>query len=69
MRSYEIIIMESLKGSTPKEKFEYLRDMQQLLQKTAFPGRGTQEESWRIMDVVKAINDKHLVEQHENYNY
>lgn len=69
MRPYETVIMEALKGSTPKEKYEYLRDMQQLLQKTAFPGRGTPEENWQVMDVVKEINDKQLVEWHGEYNY
>lgn len=48
MRPYETIIMEQLQGGTPKEKFENLTAMQNLLQKIAFPRRGSLEEKWTI---------------------
>ena len=69
MTPYDKLIMDALKGDTPKQKYEYLRDMQQLLQKTAFPGRGLPEENWTVMDIVKEINDKQLVEWHGEYKY
>jgi hypothetical protein len=69
MQPYDKLIMEALKGETPKEKYEYLRDMQQLLHKVAFPGRGLPEERWEVMDVVKEINEKQLVEWQGEYKY
>jgi len=69
MQPYDKLIMDALKGETPKEKYEYLRDMQQLLQKIAFPRRGTEEEDWGVMDIVKEINVNQLIGWHEDYKY
>ena len=69
MVPYDTKIRNALLGDTPKEKYEKLRDMQALLQAIAFPGRGTPEECWDIMDVVKIIRDRQLIDQHGEYNY
>ena len=69
MQNYDKFIMEALTGETPKEKYEYLRDMQQLLSRIAFPGRGLPEERWEVMDIVNEINNKQLVELHGEYKY
>lgn len=69
MQPYNKLIMEALKGETPEGKYKYLRDMQQLLHKAAFPRRGKPEEKWEIMDVVKEINDKRLIELNGDYEY
>lgn len=69
MTPYDKLIMDALKGETPKQKYEYLRDMQQLLHSVAYPGRGTEEERWDIMNVVNKINEMRLVEQNGEYTY
>jgi hypothetical protein len=69
MQNYNNLIYDALKGETPKEKYEYLRNMQQLLHEIAFPGRGTDSEQWQIMDVVEKINDKQLVDWNGEYKY
>jgi len=69
MQNYNNLIYDSLKGETPKEKYEYLRNMQQLLHEVAFPGRGTDAEKWQIMDVVEKINNKKLVDWNGEYKY
>jgi len=57
--------MESLKGSTPKEKYDNLIAMQQLLSVVAFPRRGTAEEALTIYDIATLASD--LVEYESNY--
>jgi hypothetical protein len=69
MQSYHRLIEETLKGDTPKEKYEYLIDVLNLLYQTAYPRRNTPEESWLIIDVVNEINSKHLVEYQKEYKY
>jgi hypothetical protein len=69
MQCYHRLIEETLKGDTPKEKYEYLIDVLNLLQQTAYPRRNTPEESWLIIDVVNEINSKHLVEYQKEYKY
>lgn len=53
MIPYERIIIERIDGETPKEKHDTIQGMQQLLQKIAFPRRGSIEETWTIYDVAK----------------
>jgi len=67
MQNYEELIKKELVGENPKEKFEYLMEIKKLLQAIAFPRRGASEEDWMIMDVVKVINEKKLIDQHDNY--
>ena len=69
MQNYNNLIDENLKGNTPKEKYEYLIDILNLLQQVAYPRRNTPEESWLIMDIVNEINSKQLVEYQKEYKY
>lgn len=67
MQPYDKLIMQQLKGETPKEKYDYLLKIQDLLHRTAFPQRGSKEEQWGIMEVVNEINENELVEWPGNY--
>lgn len=57
MQPYNIVIMEMLPGSTPKEKYENLKKIGSILQTTAFPKRGTPEESLTIQDIADLIQN------------
>jgi len=65
MISYERAIVDRLKGSTPKEKYDNLMRMQQLLHQLAYPARGTDDETMTIMDFAK--NASCLIDQHGEY--
>jgi len=60
MQPYDKLIWERLKGDTPRDKYEYLIQIQTIIHRIAFPRRETPEENWDIMDVVKEINDNKL---------
>ena len=66
MIPYDRLIMQALKGDTPKAKYEYLRDMKQLLQKIVFPSNDLYE-LYKIIDII--VKNKHLVDQFEDYKY
>jgi hypothetical protein len=67
MQPYDKLILERLKGETPREKYEYLIKMQTLLHRIAFPRRGQHEEMWEIMDIVKEIVDNKLINHDDEF--
>jgi hypothetical protein len=65
MISYERSIMDFLKGDTPKQKFDHLMDMMELLRMISFPKRGTQEETMTIYDAAGLAGE--LIDQDGEY--
>ena len=65
MQNYDRLIMDRLRGDTPRKKYEYLVSIQQLLRSIAYPRRGTDEESWDIEDVATKIGE--LVDQDDDF--
>jgi hypothetical protein len=65
MRPYERIIIERLDGDTPKEKYDNLIKMQQLLQRIAFPRRGLDEEKWTVE--IMAEKAAEIILLHKEY--
>lgn len=55
MESYLTTIEEKLGGKTPKESFEKLEKIYDLLNAIAYPRRGTHEEILTIHDVAEII--------------
>lgn len=51
MENYEDLILEKIKGESPKEKYETLTAINELLSAIAFPRRGTEEENLDIFKV------------------
>ena len=65
MIPYEKVIIEKLKGETPKEKYDNLMEMKKFIQKISFPRRGSEEENWTIYDIAKL--GETFICQHETY--
>jgi|AZIF01.1.fsa_nt_gi hypothetical protein len=55
MESYNVLIDEMLIGDTPREKYNNLSFMINILQQIAYPKRGTDEESKTIYDFAQEI--------------
>jgi len=65
MRPYNTIIQEMIPGETSKEKYENLKMIGVLLQKIAYPRRGTNEEQLSLLDFAREIQTAFSVEQLE----
>lgn len=65
MISYSVLTDNNLRGETPKEKYETLVAMKNLLRIYAYPARGTKEEYLSIYDIAKQIQDIFCVEDLE----
>jgi len=55
MQNYERLIYDLLPGSTPKEKYEKLKGLQETVSKICYPRRGTYEENMSIYDAADAL--------------
>lgn len=61
MTNYEQDTLNLINGKTPKEKYETLKNIMNLLDNVATPARGTEAENWTIYDVAKKINEQKLL--------
>ena len=52
MESYLVTIEQKLGGRTPKESYDILCGIMDLLENIAYPRRGSEEEKWTIQDVA-----------------
>lgn len=52
MEPYERLIMRSIPGDTPMEKYEHFARAYRLLQQIGWPRRGTDEEGWGVDDIA-----------------
>lgn len=52
MQSYEQLIYEIIKGSTPKEKYDNLKGLLSGVEVICYPRRGTDE--WFMQDISEA---------------
>lgn len=57
MLPYSQLIDELLIGETPKEKYENLKFMIDLLRTIAYPKRGTYEERVTVFDIATMIQE------------
>jgi hypothetical protein len=57
MIRYEDLIRDELKGATPKERYDLLIAMKNILMQIAYPRRGTAEEIWTIEDFAVMIQE------------
>lgn len=55
MQSYSALIEDLLKGDTPKEKYEHLKDILHHLEVLCYPRRGTQDDSFDVYDFANFI--------------
>ena len=61
MIPYSVLIDRLIPGNTPMEKFENLKFIVDLLNKIAYPKRGTSDETMTIDDVAKEIQTRFLL--------
>lgn len=61
MIHYEDLIMDLLAGDTPKQKYNNLVKMKNLLSEIAYPKRGTIEESRDIYHFANEIIEQKLI--------
>lgn len=65
MIPYQVLIDELLIGETPKEKYENLLAMKEILKNIAYPQRGSKYEDMRIYEFAQEIQDKFSVNELE----
>jgi hypothetical protein len=63
MTNYQNDIMNLLQGDTPKQKYDNLKDMQNLLTMLVYPRRGTSEETMSLHEFV--LKAEHLIKKPE----
>lgn len=61
MTNYENETLSLIKGDTPKQKFENMQKIRQLIEYIATPRHGSVQENWNIDDVVDYINQNNLI--------
>lgn len=55
MSNYENLIYESIKGDTPRAKYENLKSLLEASERICFPRRGTADEDMTIYEAVELI--------------
>jgi hypothetical protein len=65
MIPYQVLIDELLIGETPKEKYENLLAMKEILKNIAYPERNSEYENMRIYEFAQEIQDKFSVNELE----
>jgi hypothetical protein len=63
MTPYSILIEQSLKGDTPKEKYESVCIMKQFLSRIAYPQAGTRDFDMTIDDIAGEIQLRFSMEE------
>lgn len=61
MIPYEDLIMNNIKGDTPKQKHDNLLVINKILSEIAYPRRGTIEEKKTVQDFAEDIIEKELI--------
>jgi len=57
MIRYDDLIRDELKGATPKERYDFLIAMKNVLMQIAYPRRGTVEETWTLEEFSVRIQE------------
>ncbi len=65
MIPYQTLIDNLLVGETPKEKYDNLVAMFEILKNIAYPKRGSKYEDMRIYEFAQEIQDKFSVNELE----
>lgn len=55
MSNYENMIIDLVKGETPKQKYDNLKAILQYSEMMCYPRRGTQDDSFDIYDFARFI--------------
>jgi hypothetical protein len=58
MRSYDLFITANVPGTTPKERYDNLIAMKQLIMRIAYPGRGTSDECRDLQEYADEIQKR-----------
>lgn len=61
MTNYEIDTLNLIPGETPAQKYANTQRVYRLLEKIAFPRRGSDEEKWDIGTVADMIIENKLI--------
>lgn len=63
MIPYQVLIDELLIGETPKEKYENLLAMKEILKNIAYPQRGSKYEFMDVHGFAQEIQDKFSIDE------
>lgn len=65
MTNYNNDTLDLIPGETPRQKYETLVKIMDLLDKVAYPRRGNEEEDWDIYKVAGLIINENLVAKNQ----
>ena len=67
MINYTNDTLDLINGETPKEKYNHMILLNNLIEMIATPRKGSDEDAWCILDIVEYINAHNLIPNKSNY--